>query len=60
MCKSISIKRNIILIINRLINSYKIESCNSDTTLVVPPVDDSRLKPIRACALMWGISRTGI
>ena len=21
---------------------------------------DSRLKPIRACALMWGISRTGI
>ena len=23
-------------------------------------VNDSRLKPIRACALMWGISRTGI
>ena len=22
--------------------------------------DDSRLKPIRACALMWGISRTGM
>ena len=22
--------------------------------------NDSRLKPIRACALMWGISRTGM
>ena len=31
-----------------------------DMACVFAVPNDSRLKPIRACALMWGISRTGI